>query len=128
METDKKLQDEVIEKFILDNIDGFESLAITNNFARFKNAEIGLVLQPNIEELESVISSNYDSSLVWVFGSDMPTIAISSAKIVDKLKEKISGTIESELERKRVESLPPEQKEQYCKEQFIKKYIKIGRG
>ncbi len=117
-------KDEVIEKFILDNINGFECLGVDNNIARFKNQEIGVLLQPNIEELEDIILSNYNSKLVWVFTSDMPAITINSSKVVDELKKKISGVIESEMERKRVASLSPEQREEYNKEQFIKRYIK----
>lgn len=116
--------EEKIENFILKNIHDFSKIDSLCNgtYYKFTHKKNGISLIPNIEELFSAITSNFDSNKITIY-FDNTILYIYSAIIVNKLKEKIKD----KLEIKEIEynlNFEPTYDENYDrKEIFLRRFI-----
>lgn len=92
------LNDTLIENFILNNIKDFSPKYKKPSDTQyiFYNQKLNMYLIPNIEELETVITSNYKSDKICV-GYKKNYFQIYSKQIVSKLKQKIKKSITLDL-------------------------------
>lgn len=116
----------MIVKNILENLEEYVDIACSDDRCSFYNKNTKICLFPNIEEFGTVISSNFNSNEIRISDvskCEFDSFIIVSEELTSKLREKIKGKIERAIEKKKILSMPTEDKNEYFKDKFVNKFI-----